>query len=599
MNIIKRKSKRLSREVFLHGLQIIKRYLEPHNREIYSLAILSIGAALSDGFVPYIAGRIFDGIINIPKDPSAALQVIFLTLSVWFLFRFIGDIADWRIMQGRDALGNKLYAEYISNASSYLLLLPMEFHKNVKHGEINQRINRAANWINNIVENVLISLAPRFLSIFIGLAVAFYLNWVLASFLMSALIVYATTLAFSVSGIAEHNLRAEGVIGKAFNLAYDAHGNVQEIKQATAEEYERRRIFRKFSQAAERWVAMSKAMTWVDFVQSSIITLTQLVIFAVSAWFVYKGRMTPGALVSFNGYAAMVFGPFATLGRNWHTIQNGFLSLTKAEKILEEPPERYVPESAVIVPKIRGSVEFKNVSFGYKKDKRLVLEDISFSINPGETVALVGASGVGKTTLIGLIGAFYFPKKGKILIDGHDVKNLDLKNYRSHIAVVPQELALFNDTVEANIRYGAFGAASSRVKWAAEEAHADEFINKFPKKYKQVVGWRGIKLSTGQKQRIAIARALLRDPRILILDEPTSALDAATEEKIKESLEKLMKGRTTFIIAHRLSTVRRANKIFVLDKGRIAEVGAHEELLAKGGIYTRLYNLQFRGKSAL
>ena len=224
------------------------------------------------------------------------------------------------------------------------------------------------------------------------------------------------------------------------------------------------------------------------------------------------------------------------------------------------------------------------------------MKNVSFTVKPGEVVALVGESGVGKTTLIELILAFHFPTRGKIFIDGHDIRSLDLKNYRSKIATVPQEISLFNDTVLMNIRYGNFGASDVKARRAAEEAHAAEFIESFPKKYRQLVGWRGVKLSTGQKQRIAIARAILRDPRILILDEPTSALDAKSEEVIKASLAKLMRGRTTFIIAHRLSTVQHADKIIVLDKGTIAEVGRHEELLQRGGIYRRLYDIQFSSR---
>ena len=205
----------------------------------------------------------------------------------------------------------------------------------------------------------------------------------------------------------------------------------------------------------------------------------------------------------------------------------------------------------------------------------------------------MGESGVGKSTLVDLISYYYKPSSGKILIDGHNIKNLDLKFLRSQIAVVPQEIMLFNDTVKNNIKYGSFGASDEEILRAASLAHADEFINNFPKKYEQVVGERGIKLSMGQKQRVALARAFLRNPKILILDEPTSALDAKSEKFIQESLSELMKGRTTFIIAHRLSTVREVDKIFVLHEGEIKESGTHDELInKKSGFYRRLYELQ-------
>jgi ABC-type multidrug transport system fused ATPase/permease subunit len=266
--------------------------------------------------------------------------------------------------------------------------------------------------------------------------------------------------------------------------------------------------------------------------------------------------------------------------------------LERAEKTLSLPKEIYSPENAVVLPAIKGEVEFKDVYFAYKKGKP-VLEGVNFKVKVGEVIALVGESGMGKSTLVDLISAYYFPTKGKVLIDGHNSRNFDLKFLRSQIAVVPQEVVLFNDTIEANIKYGSFGASLSRIKEAAAKANALEFIEKFSKKWKQIVGERGIKLSVGQKQRVAIARAILRNPKILILDEPTSALDAKAERAIAESLEELMKGKTTFIIAHRLSTVRKANRIFVLKNGRIAEEGRHDELIKKPkGIYRELYRLQ-------
>jgi len=269
------------------------------------------------------------------------------------------------------------------------------------------------------------------------------------------------------------------------------------------------------------------------------------------------------------------------------------VALERAEKILSLPEEKYSPENGVILDGIKGDVEFRNVSFYYSKKQGNILNNISFKAGLGDKIALVGESGVGKSTLIDLMSGYFWSQSGKIFIDGHNLRNLDLKFLRSHVALVPQDIILFNDSVKNNIKYGSFGASDANVFKAAKFAHADEFIDAFPKKYNQMVGERGIKLSMGQKQRIALARAFLRDPRILILDEPTSALDAKSEKYIQESLLELMRGRTTFIIAHRLSTVREADKIIVLDKGAVAETGSHDELMKKpDGIYRKLYELQ-------
>jgi ABC-type multidrug transport system fused ATPase/permease subunit len=288
----------------------------------------------------------------------------------------------------------------------------------------------------------------------------------------------------------------------------------------------------------------------------------------------------------------MFFGPFVALGSSWQTFQNGLTSAAQAREVLDQPIEKYHPENAQTSLARSGSVVFENVSFGYA-DGNQVLSNISFEVLPGQSIALVGQTGVGKSTLISLISGFYFPTAGSARVDGVETRRWDLSQLRSGIAVVPQEVALFNDTIEANIKYGSFGASRDLVEHAAREAHIDEFIETLPNKYQTIVGERGIKLSVGQKQRVAIARAILRDPEILVLDEPTSALDSITEKQVTESLSKLMKGRTTFIIAHRLSTVRHADVILVLENGRVLEKGNHAELIKiNNGHYRRLYEYQ-------
>ena len=336
---------------------------------------------------------------------------------------------------------------------------------------------------------------------------------------------------------------------------------------------------------------MTKVWGTLNLYQRFIILITQIIIFILSVVYIQKGIMTVGELLAFNAYASMVFGPFITIARNWQTIQNGIINIQETEKILETEQEYYEPKDSVDVD-LKGGIEFKNVSFHYDKEKP-VLKDISFKVNAGEVVALVGESGVGKSTLIDLISAYHFANEGEVLIDGINIKRVNLFKLRSGIAVVPQEVVLFNDTIKTNIKYGNFEASDEEINIATKKAHAIDFIEKFPEKWNQTVGERGVKLSVGQKQRVAIARAILRNPKILILDEPTSALDAGSEKIITNSLEELMAGKTTFIIAHRLSTVRKADKIMVFKDGKIIESGKHSELLQiEGGEYKRLHDLQ-------
>lgn len=546
---------------------------------------LSIVSAFSNAAVPYLAGKIVDTI----KTP-----VVYYFIFAWLIIRAAGSVMDWRTALMRNEIEGLLESEYLTYGHGKLLMLPLSFHKTHKMGEIANRISRASNWLTNIVGNVVINLLPQFLSIIFALCFAFYIKPVLAVTLLFGVAVYCIIMWRTAPKIADMSLAMHKAYNIAYGDAYDAVLNVQSVKQATAEKYEQKKLYRNFvTKAYKVWYSMEKLWSKLDFSQKALVVLVQLVVFILSVSFIQKGEMTIGELVMFNGYAAMFFGPFVILGNNWRTVQNGVVALERAEKILSLPEEKYTPDNAIILKSLSGEVEFKDVSFYYSKKQGNILNDISFKARLGEKIALVGESGVGKSTLIDLLCGYYAPQKGKIFIDNHNLKNLDLKFLRSHIGVVPQDILLFNDSVKNNIKYGSFGATDEKVRGAAKFAHADEFIDAFQKKYEQMVGERGIKLSMGQKQRIALARAFLRDPRILILDEPTSALDAKSENYIQESLRELMKGRTTFIIAHRLSTVREADKIIVLEKGVISEIGTHDELIKKtGGIYRNLYELQ-------
>ncbi len=579
------------------GLKILWRHLKEYKKDLILLAFLGIISAIANASIPYLTGRLLDSILSPSKIFTATkfeMPFFLFFVLLWLVLKLAADFVDWRTGLKREYLGITAYANYMIKGFGALLELPVSFHKSNKLGSVVDRIHRAANAMDTITSNVIVNLAPQFLSIFVALSVSFYKNSLLASFLLVGLAVYLIILLKIIRPLAKLHRKMHETFGEAFGDANDALFNIQPVKQAVAEKYEQRKLFKNFY-LKTRKLRQQLVAIWrgINFYQRLIITLTQLAIFAFSIIFVRQGKMTIGDLVMFNGYAMMVFGPFAQLGNYWQAIQNGLAALERSEKVLFHPKENYLPKNPVILADLKGEIVFENVSFAYQKKQNQIIENINFAAKAGEVIALVGESGVGKTTLADLISGYYAPKEGKILIDGHDIKRLDLKFLRSKISVVPQEIILFNDTVKNNIKYGSFGATDEEVEKAAEVAHADEFIAKFSKKYEQIVGERGIKLSSGQKQRISIARAILRNPRILILDEPTSSLDALSEKYIQESLEKLMKNRTTFIIAHRLSTVRKADKIMVLDQGKIAEQGRHEDLIQiPNGIYRGLYELQ-------
>lgn len=579
------------------GAQTILRYLKMHRREVFILALLSLASAIGNAVVPYLLGRLFDAVLGTGTPftfAGYAISPFAAILGAWLFAMLVSDTAERFKNVRREMLSASLEADYIATGFARLLRFPLGFHKQRKIGEIVERIRRGSGWLESIINRILIDLAPQFFSIALALVIVFMMKAVLAALLLGAVILYAVILVRVAPRLSVFSRKMQAAYSRAYGDAHDTVTNVSAVKQATAEEYERRKLIRNFrGRAARFWVEYIRVGTNLNFVQRIIVTLTQLVLFSVSIYFIRSGKMTVGELIAFNGYAAMLFGPFVVLGRNWDVIQNGMIAIERSEKILSLPEERYVPDGAVVIPGIRGDVEFRRVAFRYGKKQNVVLDDVSFRVKAGQSVALVGESGVGKTTLIDLISLYHRATSGRILVDGHDITSLDLRVLRGNIAVVPQEILLFNDTAKNNIRYGRFGATDAEVADAARKAHADEFIERFPAGYNQMVGERGIKLSTGQKQRIAIARAILRNPRILILDEPTSALDAKTEQYIAESLHELMRGRTTFIIAHRLSTVRNADRILVLQNGMIAEEGSHAELMKKpSGVYRKLYELQ-------
>jgi ABC-type multidrug transport system fused ATPase/permease subunit len=519
------------------------------------------------------------------------LPLYLALLILWAFIQLITYIFDWRIQIKSEYLGEYIWMDYMTNGFGFLLNLPVSFHKRTKIGEIGGKINQAAGSLQRIASRTIIDQAPQLLSIVISLVIAFLLKPLLASFLVTGLVLFVFILYRNAKPLGRCQKEYFDKINDFYGDAYDMIGNTIAIKQATAEGYEQEKMERSKKEALPLWFKQIKIWGALSIYQRIIILTTQILIFIYSIYYIHLGVMTLGELLAFNAYAAMIFGPFITIARNWQTIQNGIISIQETENILALDIENYEPKHSKEF-EVRGDISFSNVSFQYDEGKP-VLSDISFNAKVGEVVALVGESGVGKSTLIDLVSAYHFPTQGEVTIDGHSIQSMNLRLLRSQIAVVPQEVVLFNDTIRTNIKYGNFHATDEQMENAARKAYAYDFIEKFPNKWEQLVGERGIKLSVGQKQRVAIARAILRNPRILILDEPTASLDAGSEKIISDSLDELMKGKTTFIIAHRLSTVRRADKILVFKEGRLIESGKHEELIAReGGEYRRLYELQ-------
>lgn len=583
---------------FIKKARAIARHMRPYKRDLTLISILGIFSALANGSVPLLVGKFLDALLvhtvhiftNLPPVPS---YLFFLT--GWLLVQLIANLTDWIISLRKAQMGTDIYARVTLEGYSHLLTLPTSFFKDRKAGELTQLISRSSWMIEITVNSVIVGLAPQFLSIVVGLVIAFSLNVQLACILIAGVVLYGLSLVTVLRPSSELQLKVNKLWNDAYGNFDGAYANMQTVKHTSAEEYERTRgeaeLFGPEGPATLQ-KKLSKRWNNANAFQRLLVLITQLTIFVVSIRAVLAGSLSIGELIAFNAYAGLVFGPFVILANDWQTLQNGLTSAALLDDVLETNQERYVVPGSPSLESLRGRVAFEDVHFGYGGGKSEVLKGISFVAEPEQVIALVGETGAGKSTVAELVSGYYYATAGRVTVDGYDVQDLSLREFRNHIAVVPQEVVLFNTTILDNIRYGRPEASDEEVRRATVQARADGFIEEFPDKYKQLVGERGIKLSVGQKQRIAIARAIVRNPRILILDEPTSALDAETESYITKSLRELMQGRTTFIIAHRLSTVREADKILVLKNGRIAEEGNHAALMAiPGGEYHRLYDI--------
>ena len=565
--------------------EIIK-YLGRYKKDVYSTIAMALFVAGLYVVIPAIYGRLVDLVIqgNVEKQPFVLLGL----LGLWLVVNLVINTINHYRTQKQHIIAVKCEKDLVINSNTHLIELPLSFHKEKKIGEIFEKIARAGSNLSSIISQVVFSTLPQLFTAIVILIVLFHLNYKLGLVVISIITVYSFVTLLKIKPLTE----GEGKLSKAFENVhgdiYDSVINTKAIKSFTAELQEKQKHQNGYQKVVNEYSSLLNIWSKIQMIQSNILEIGFIIIFGVSLILLEQKEITAGQLVMIVGYSNLIYKPLSNLSENYIIIKRGMVSIDRVELLLKEKTESY---NGTSVTQTRGEIEFRDISFSYNGDDE-TLRDVNFVAESGKIVALVGESGAGKSTLMDLISRFIEPKEGAVLLDGMDISKLNLHSLREKIASVPQEIILFNGAVASNIRLGKPDATDEEVIQAAIAANAHEFIQKFPNKYEQLVGERGIKLSAGQKQRIAIARAIIRNPRILILDEATSALDSKSERLIQEALEKLTKGKTTFVIAHRLSTIRNADKILVLKNGKIIEQGTHKELLEKNGDYKELHDLQ-------
>ncbi|HSK18719.1 MAG TPA: ABC transporter ATP-binding protein [Longimicrobiales bacterium] len=482
-------------------------------------------------------------------------------------------------------------AELRLNVQQHVLRLPTSYFDSTKSGVLISRIMTDPEGIRNLVGTGIIQLVGGVFTAMIALAALLYFNWQLTVGTILLLIVFAAVMAIAFRKLrpifrerGEINAQVTGRLGETL-------GGVRLVKVYVAEKREEE-VFNTGVMRLYRNIAST--ITGTSLVSSLSIVIVggvSLIIIIGGGRAALAGEMTTGELITFTFLVGMMVAPLVNIASIGTQITDAFAGLDRIRELRDVEPEDADDANREPLGEVLGAVEFEDVSFSYKEGAP-VLREVSFEAPAGTTTALVGPSGAGKSTLISLIMAFHYPDTGRILIDGRDLSNLRLMDYRRQLGVVMQDNFLFDGTIRDNIAYARPDATDDAIRAAAHVANADEFIDRFEDGYDTIVGERGVKLSGGQRQRLAIARAIIADPRLLILDEATSSLDSESEALIRDGLRRLRQGRTTFVIAHRLSTIQSADQILVLDDGRIVQRGTHAELLHRGGLYRALYERQ-------
>jgi len=580
--------KKRSVKSLLHTLKDIFALSKPYRIRFYLATVAVLVASAIWLTVPLGLRELIDAVFEAGNRSllnwlAIGLFVLFLMQS---LFSFLGNYhLEW--------VGERVITDLRKKVYEHLHRLGFRFYEERRLGEITSRLTNDVGSIRTALTDSLPQLFTITFSLIGSVSLMVVLNWRLSLVIFVTVPLITIATRYFGQKIRKLSRNIQDDLAESTAVAEDALGAVRLVKAFVREDYEVSR----YSTAVENLFKTARrkvVLTQLFWSGVGIMFMSTLVIiFWYGGIEVLAGRLTAGDLVAFIIYALNISRSVSQTSRLYAAVNTAAGASERIFELLDEKPEISDSTTAKTISHANGAIQADNIRFSYEKD-RPILKDISFEAAAGETIALVGPSGAGKTTLLNLIPRFYDPQEGAIMLDGTNIKEFKVKSLREQISIVPQEVHLFGTSVKENIRYGNLNASDEEVIQAAKAANAHDFISDMPEGYDAMIGEKGVKLSGGQRQRLAIARAILKNPAILLLDEATSSLDSESEAQVQDALYRLMQDRTTFVIAHRLSTVQHADRILVLEDGRIVETGTHSELIEHDGLYSHLYALQFR-----